>query len=49
MAHIHDVKIDSTNYLIEPTLYGAATISDSGDYIVSLTNFELTKATGVAI
>jgi len=50
MAHIHNIKIGNTNYLIEPTLFGAATTSDSGaNYSVTLGNFELANATGVAI
>lgn len=50
MAHIHDVQIGNTNYLIEPTLFGTAATSDSGvNYTLSISNFEYAHATGVAI
>ena len=51
MAHIKQVNLDSGSYLIEPTLYAAATVSSDGKtYTASFnTNFELVNGVCVQI
>lgn len=46
MAYIHQVKVDGTTYLIEPTLYVITSLSNAA-YTASLTNFTL--ASGATI
>ena len=46
MAYIHQVNVDGTNYLIEPTLFIAPSFNNNA-YTATLTNFTL--ATGVAV
>lgn len=46
MAYIHQVNVNGTNYLIEPTLFITPTFNNNA-YTATLTNFTL--ATGVAV
>ena len=48
MAHIKDVKIGSTTYLIEPRIY-AATSGTSSAITASISNFELVEGVVVTL